>query len=149
MTIEATTPGSAALAAILRILVIVDAIALLFAGIVHLIGASIALGVGVFDEPPILPAGIVESLAGLLFVVAAYAIFARRAWAWAMTLAAHLFAIAGFLLGLYSTRNGTTPFNFYYHRVMLAVFVVGLILVLIPAGQVTLRRGNHMTPDAA
>lgn len=139
---QATVPGRAAVAAILRVLVVFDAVALLFAGIVHLVGASIPLGFATFDEPPILPAGIVESLAGALFVVAAYAIFARQAWAWGMTLAAHLFAIAGFIVGILATLSGTTPFNAIYHRVMLAVFVVGLILLLMPVGRASLRRGR-------
>lgn len=123
----------------LRVLVIFDAVALLFAGIVHLVGAHIPLGAAIFDEPAILPAGIVESSAGLFFVWAAYAVFAGRSSAWTATLVAHLFAIAGFLLGLYSTRLGTTPFNSLYHRVMLVVFVAGLILVLLPAGRAALR----------
>ena len=143
MTIhQVSWPGREAMATILRVLVVFDAVVLLFAGIVHLFGASIALGVGVFDEPPILPAGIVETLAGVLFVIAAYAIVARQTWAWGMTLAAQLFAIAGFVVGILSTLRGTTPFNYDYHRVMLAVFVVGLILVLIPAGQAALRGGR-------
>lgn len=148
MTIlQGTSPARYAVATILRVLVVFDAAVLLFAGIVHLFGASIALGVGVFDEPPILPAGIVESLAGALFVVAAYAIFARQHWAWGMTLAAHLFAIAGFIVGILATLNGTTPFNAVYHRVMLAVFVLGLILVLIPAGRAALRFGSRNRPQ--
>lgn len=122
----------------LRVLVIFDAVALLCAGIVHLVGAHIPLGAAVFDEPPILPAGIVESSAGLLFVWAAYAVFAGRSSAWTATLVAHFFAIAGFLVGIVATRLGTTPFNALYHRVMLAVFVVGLILVLLPAGRAAL-----------
>lgn len=122
----------------LRVLVIFDAAALLFAGIVHLVGAHIPLGAAVFDEPSILPAGIVESSAGLLFVWAAYAVFAGRSSAWIATLVAHLFAIAGFLVGIIATRLGTTPFNTLYHRVMLVVFVAGLILVLLPAGRTAL-----------
>lgn len=142
MTIQGSSPTRAAVATALRVLVVFDAVTLLFAGIVHLFGASIALGIGTFDEPPILPAGIVESLAGVLFVVAAYAIFRRQAWAWGMTIAAHLFAIAGFLVGILATLSGTTPFNSVYHRVMLVIFVIGLILLLIPAGQAALRGGR-------
>ena len=146
MTIQSTSRGRDAVATILRALVIFDAIALLFAGIVHLVGASIPLGAATFAEPPILPAGIVETLAGVLFVVAAYAIFARQSRAWGMTLAAHLFAIAGFIVGILSTLRGTTPFNYYYHRVMLVIFVIGLILVLIPAGRAALRFGSRHRP---
>lgn len=139
MIIQASTPARSAVAAVIRIVVVFDAVALLFAGIVHLVGARISLGGAAFVEPPIIPVGVVESLAGVVFVVAAYALFLRRAWAWAVTLAAHLFAIAGFLLGLWATRLGTTPFNYDYHRVMLAVFVAGLILVLTPPARAALR----------
>lgn len=127
-------------AAILRVLVAFDTLALLFAGIVHLVGARIPLGVAVFVEPPILPAGIVEGLAGLLFLAAAYAVFARTGAAWPLTLAAHLFAIAGFLLGIYSTRGGTTVFNHDYHYTMLVIFLAGLLLLLTPPGRAALRR---------
>jgi hypothetical protein len=111
-----------------------DAVVLLFAGIVHLVGVRIPLGIGVFDEPPILPAGIVESLAGLLFAWATYVALTRVRSAWPAALTAHLFAIAGFVVGIVATLSGTTPFNNMYHRVMLAVFVVGLILLLTPPG---------------
>jgi hypothetical protein len=123
---------------ILDWLIPLDAVALLFAAIVHLVGARIPLGVAVFVEPPILPAGIVEGLAGLLFVLAAYAVFARQRWAWPAALAAHLFAIAGFLLGIWATRLGTTVFNRGYHYVMLVVFVVGLALLLTPGARTQL-----------
>jgi hypothetical protein len=141
--IEATPPTrQTTLGTVIHILVVFDAVALLFAGIVHLVGAHIPLGAVVFDEPPILPAGIVESVAGLIFVWAAYTVFVARARAWTATLVAHLFAITGFLVGIYATRLGTTPFNALYHRVLLAVFVAGLLLVLLPAGRVALERSS-------
>jgi hypothetical protein len=62
-----------------------------------------------------------------------------------MTVGAHLFAIAGFLLGLWATRFGTSPFNYGYHRVMLALFVAGLVLLLLPIGRAALGRGNSPT----
>ena len=126
----------------IRVLAVFDAVALLFAGIVHLVGARIPLGFAVFEEPPIIPAGVVEGLAGVVFVVALFALLASKPWAWRITLAAHLFAIVGFLLGLYATRLGTTPFNYEYHRVMLVVFVVGLILLALPAGRAALAYGG-------
>lgn len=125
--------GAAGMA--LRILIPFDTIALLFAGIVHLTGANIPLGVATFVEPPILPAGIVETLGGLLFVWATYALWQGRASAWAAAMTAHLFSIVGFVVGLISTRLGTTPFNATYHRVMLAVFVIGVILLLLPSAR--------------
>jgi hypothetical protein len=119
----------------LRSLIPFDTVALLFAGIVHLIGARIPLGVAAFIEPRILPAGIVEGAAGLLFALATYALWRERRWAWSAALTAHLFAIAGFLVGVWATRLGTTPFNSVYHYVMLVVFVVGLALLLAPGAR--------------
>lgn len=139
--IGASVPRRTAAVAVLRVLIPFDTIALLFAGIVHLVGAHIPLGVAVFDEPPIIPAGIVEGAAGLIFALATYAVFAGRKWSWRAALTAHLFAIAGFLVGIAATRTGTTPFNHDYHYVMLAVFVVGLVLLLMPGARGAMRRG--------
>jgi hypothetical protein len=81
----------------------------------------------------------VESIAGLLFVWVTYTVFTAKSSAWTSTLAAHLFAIAGFLVGIVATWSGTTPFNALYHRVMLAVFVADLVLAPLPAGRAALR----------
>jgi hypothetical protein len=139
--IGASVPRRTAAVAALRVLIPFDMLALLFAGIVHLVGAHIPLGVAVFDEPPIIPAGIVEGAAGLIFALATYAVLAGRKWSWGAALTAHLFAIAGFLVGIVATRAGTTPFNHDYHYVMLAVFVVGLVLLLMPGARGAMRRG--------
>jgi hypothetical protein len=138
--IQATPGYRLVVGAIVRALMVFDVVALLFAGIVHLVGARIPLGIGVFHEPPILPAGIVESLAGLLFAWATYAACTHGRSAWLAALAAHLFAIAGFAVGIVATLSGTTPFNNVYHRVMLAIFIVGLILLLTPLGREALKR---------
>ncbi len=122
-------PRHGAAVTLFRVLILFDTVALLFAGIVHLVGARIPLGVAIFSEPPIIPAGIVEGAAGLIFALAAYAVLMRRTWTWSAALAAHLFAIAGFLVGLVATRSGTTPFNHVYHYVMLALFALGLLLL--------------------
>ena len=134
-------PRQNAVVGALRAVMPFDTVALLFAGIVHLVGARIPLGVAVFAEPPILPAGIVEGLAGLIFALATYAIFAHLGWTWTVALAAHLFAITGFLVGLFATRNGTTPFNHTYHYVMLLVFTLGLLLLAMPGARTALDSG--------
>ena len=79
----------------------------------------------------------------IVFVAALYATVLSRLWAWPMALAAHLFAIAGFLVGLWATRAGTTPFNYGYHRVMLVVFVAGLVLLLTPPVRAALSFGSR------
>jgi hypothetical protein len=144
---DTNVPLRSVTVAMLRVLIPFDTVALLFAGIVHLVGARIPLGVAVFEEPPIIPAGIVEGLAGLIFALATYALFARRGRAWAGALAAHLFALAGFLLGLWATRGGTTTFNHDYHVVMLAVFVLGLALLVTPGARAALDDGAQIHPS--
>jgi hypothetical protein len=132
-----------AIMAALRALVIFDTAALLFAAALHVQGVHIGLGSAAFDEPQIVPAAIVEGLAGGLFAVAAYTVFTGRRWAWRMTLVAHGFAIMGFLGGIFATRTGTSPFNHIYHVVMLGVFVVGLAALLTPSARGALGRRNR------
>jgi len=141
--IEAGTPRRPVVAAVMSGLVVFDTVALLFAATLHVAGARIPLGSAIFEEPQIVPAAIVEGLAGVIFAVAAYAVFAGRYWAWPMTLFAHIFAILGFLLGIFATRNGTSPFNRVYHLVMLAIFILGLALLLTPITRTALKSGNR------
>lgn len=141
--VETRTPRQPIMVTVFRILAAFDTVALLFAASLHVAGVRIPLGSAVFEEPQIVPAAIVEGLAGLIFAVAAYAIFANKRWAWPMTLFAHGFAILGFVVGIFATRNGTSPFNHVYHYVMLAIFVIGLALLLTPIGRAALGRGNR------
>lgn len=141
--IEADTSRQPVVTAVISGLVVFDTVVLLFAAALHVQGVRIPLGPAVFDEPQIVPAAIVEGLAGVIFAVAAYAMFTDRRRAWLMTLAAHVFAGLGFLLGIFATRNGTSPFNRVYHLVMLAIFIVGLALLLTPTMRAALGRGNR------
>jgi hypothetical protein len=140
---EATPSGNVAIATVIRVLMVFDTIALLFAGIIHFGGVRIPLGFAVFDEPALLPAAVVETLAGLIFLASAFGVFMRRSWAWSSAAFAHAFAILGFVVGIVATRNGTTQFNHTYHLVMLVLFVVGLILLLLPPARASLGRVQH------
>jgi hypothetical protein len=140
--LDTSAPRRSAIVTGFRVLAVFDTVALLIAAALHIQGVRISLGSADFVEPQIVPAAIVEGLAGLIFAVAAYALFTSRRWAWAMTLSAHVFAILGFLLGIWSTRNGTSPFNHDYHLIMLGIFVVGLALLLTPAAHAALRHGG-------
>jgi len=149
METKTTAPGArastlSALGVAVRIVLIFDTVALLFAAALHVDGASIPLGSAVFNEPQIVPAAIVEGLAGVIFAVSAYGSLANRAWAWTSAICAHIFAILGFIVGLIATRNGTSSFNFTYHRVMLVIFVIGLIVLLLPVGRSAL---GHRSPS--
>ena len=134
------TPGRSVVATVLRILVAFDTVALLFAATLHVRGVQIPLGTADFVEPQIVPAAIVEGIAGVLFAVAAYTVYRGKRLAWTMTLVAHVFAILGFLVGIAATRNGTSQFNHIYHFVMLGVFVIGLALLLTPGARMALGR---------
>ncbi len=64
-----------------------------------------------FIEPPLMPAMVVEGLIALGFVVSVVALFTRKPWAWAVTVAAHLFCVgaADVLLALRLPANDTSP----------------------------------------
>jgi hypothetical protein len=131
------------MAVIIRTLMVFDTVALLFAASLHVAGTSIALGSATFDEPQIVPAAIVEGLAGLIFLVSAYGVFAGKSWTWPAALSAHIFAIAGFLVGIVATNGGTSPFNYVYHRVMLVVFLLGLVLLATRSARRALAYGER------
>ncbi len=105
---------------------------------------SVAPGVPLgFSEPRIIPAAIVEGLCGLLLAGSTYAVFARTRLAWGIALAAHLFAIAGVLLGIIALAVGaglSTVANTIYHRVTLGVLVVVLVLLATPTARAALGR---------
>lgn len=143
-----SVPRRTIMVLVFRILTVFDTVALLFAASLHVAGVRIPLGSAVFIEPQIVPAAIVEGLAGVFFAGAAYAVFTGRRWAWSMTLFAHGFAILGFLLGIFSTRNGTSTFNHAYHYVMLAIFVIGLALLLTASARAALGRGSRRVRGA-
>ena len=84
---------------------------------------------------PILPAAIVESLAGLGLAVAVAALLmrVRGTWTWRTALAAQVFALLGVLLGIIVTSLGSGPrsdLNDVYHRVMLLALLASLALTL-------------------
>jgi hypothetical protein len=79
--IETITPRQTAVATVVRVLVVFETVAFLLAALLHL-GARIPVGFAILAADPILPAAIVEGLAGLVFAVGAYAVFTHTTWAW-------------------------------------------------------------------
>ncbi|HEY7126266.1 MAG TPA: hypothetical protein VH540_20145 [Ktedonobacterales bacterium] len=121
---------------LISLLMAAEAVTFLLAALLHL---GIPLG---FSEPRILPATIVEGLCGLFLAASAYAVLARKTWAWRAALAAHLFSVAGVLLGITALALapglGTTV-NTIYHRVILAALVAGLALLMTRGVKAALR----------
>ncbi len=140
--IETTTRRWTTVVTVISALIVVEAITFLLATLLHL-GIPIPLG---FSEPRIILAAIVEGLCALLLSLSAYAVFARKTWAWRVAIAAHAFAVAGVLLGITALalgRGPSTEANTIYHRVMLVVLVVVLAGLSTPGARAALGRSNQ------
>jgi len=126
----------------IRVLVVFDAATFVLAAMLHL-GVRVPLGFAVLAEPRIIPASIVEGLCGLFLAVSVYALLNRQSWGWLITTAAHVFALAGVLLGMFSLAIGFGPrteLNDIYHRLMLLLLIIGLVLLLTPIARSSLGR---------
>jgi hypothetical protein len=107
------------------------------------VGVEIPLGFADLDEPRRPFAVIVEGAAGTVLAVGAFAVLARKAWAWAAVTGAHAVALAGVLWGMVAVAAGRGPhtqLNDSYHRVMVVLLVATLILLLTPLGRRSLGR---------
>ena len=93
---EIKTDRGTTVVTVISVLMVLEAITFLVAALLHL-GIQLPLG---FSEPQIIPATIVEGLCGIFLAVSAYAVIARKTWAWGGAIAAHVFAVAGVLLGI-------------------------------------------------
>jgi hypothetical protein len=120
------------MAALIRALVVVNGVTFLLFAISHA-GVAVPLGFVTLAEPRIVPAMIAEGLCGFAFVISALALFTHRSWAAPVTLAAHLFALAGVFLGMAALAAGRGPrtiTNDIYHRVMVVVLLFGITLCI-------------------
>jgi hypothetical protein len=137
--IDTTTHRWSTVVTVISVLIVGEAITFLLAALLHL-GVELPLG---FTEPQIIPAAIVEGLCGLFLAVSAYGVIARTSWAWVVALAAHVFAAAGVLLGITALALGAGPSteaNTIYHRVILGVLIVVVVLLVTPGVRTTLLR---------
>ncbi len=127
---------------VISVLMVVEAVTFLLAALLHL-GIQFPLG---FSEPQIIPATIVEGLCGIFLAMGAYALVAHKSWAWTAALAAHIFAVAGVLLGITALALGAGPSteaNTIYHRTILVVLVVVLALLATPGARAALGRSHR------
>jgi len=125
--IESTTHRWSSGVTVISVLIVVETVTFLLAALLHT-GVQFPLGI---SQPRIIPATIVEGLCGLFLAVSAYAVFARKTWAWRVAIGAHAFAVVGVLLGIFvTTRNpGSDEANTIYHWVILVVLVAVLALL--------------------
>ena len=139
---ETTTRRWTTVVMVINVLIVGEATTFLLATLLHL-GIPVPLG---FTQPQIIPAAIVEGLCGIFLAVSAYAVFAHKTWAWRVALAAHVFAVAGVLLGILATIRssaGGEP-NFIYHRGILGVLIVVLVLLATPPARAALGRSHRV-----
>jgi hypothetical protein len=117
--------------------------------LLHL-GVQIPLGFAVLDEPLRPFAVIVEGVAGIALALGAFAVFARKTWAWAAVTQAHALALAGVLWGIVAVaarRGPHTQLNDTYHRVMVVLLATGLILLLTSLGRRSLGWDRGSSPQ--
>jgi hypothetical membrane protein len=115
-----------------------EAVTFLFAALLHT-GIPI-LGL---PEAVIIPATIAEGLIGCVLMYSAYAIWSSKTWAWKMAVVAHIFGIAGVLLGmtiLAFGRGPQTELNYIYHRVILLVLISVFLFLLVPTVKTIIAR---------
>ena len=134
---ESTTHRSSLVVTVISVLMVGETITFLLAALSHM-GVQLPPG---FSEPRIIPAAIVEGLCGVFLAVATYGVFVRKTWAWGVALAAHIFAVAGVLLGITALALGlgpSTETNTIYHRVILAVLLIVLVGLSTPGARAVL-----------
>jgi len=119
-------------------LMLANAALFLFGAVQH---AGIAIGP--FREPSILPASIVETIYALALIGGLMAAGAGSRWAWGAALAGNLVAIGGVIVGMVALAIGAGPrtaSNDWYHRFMLALAGAAIVMLLMPAGRLAVRR---------
>src|SRR5215467_2028538 len=89
--IESNMRGQSAVLTAIRVLVVFEAVTFILAASLHL-GVTLPIGLA---EPRILPAAVVEGLAGLVCAGSAVAVFTRRPSAWYAAVASNVFALFG------------------------------------------------------
>jgi hypothetical protein len=136
------TPGrQATLAVSLGAVAAIEGVVFLIAGLSHT-----GMRILPFDEPRIVDATVVEGLCGVLLVGSAVSVFARAAWAWLALVIAHAFTLVGVIVGIAAIAAGLGPhsvFNDGFHRVMVVVLPIVLIMLVTPPVRVALRNWSE------
>ncbi|HLX39665.1 MAG TPA: hypothetical protein VKR42_03995 [Ktedonobacteraceae bacterium] len=137
--IETSTRRWTTIVKVISVLIVAETASFLLASLLHM---GIQLG---FSEPPNSAAAIVEGLCGIFLAVSTYAVFARKTWACGVAIAAHIFAIMGVLLGILATSSNPSydEVNTIYHRVILTILMIVLILLVTPGTRAILGRSNQ------
>jgi peptidoglycan/LPS O-acetylase OafA/YrhL len=122
----------------LAALMALEAISLAVMSFLHLIGK-------LDGSPPFDPtrAGVAEAAIGVVLLFGALAIRRRARHAWGIALAANIFAVVGFAVGLTRTTQGGGAIDIAYHVLVLPLLVLALAVLLRPRHRDTPRSDDR------
>lgn len=129
----------------LVVLVVFNTVTFLLGAVLH-IPVEVPLGFTTLREPQIIPATIVEGLAGLLFAFAGPAMATRQTWQRGALIVAHVFSLVGVFVGITALALGggeATTLNTAYHWLMVVLLTAGLVLLFTPSGRALARRDTR------
>jgi nicotinamide riboside transporter PnuC len=86
-------------------------------------------------------AGIAEALVGAVLLVGAVGLWRRWTHGWAVVVAANIFAVVGFVIGLTRTFQGGSAIDVGYHVTVLPL----LVLTLLVLGRGSIPKAEHAT----
>jgi hypothetical protein len=112
---------------LLGLVMILNAALFVFGAVQH---AGVAIGP--FHEPYIIHATIVETICALALLCGALAVLGQFNASWGVAITGNLIALGGVLLGMVALAMGAGPrtaSNDLYHRIMLVLIAVGLIIL--------------------
>jgi hypothetical protein len=130
----------------LRLLIVavvwIACVAFLLSGFLHT-GQRLPFLPEFFHDSSIIGAPEVEGACGIILGVAALLISIRHRGAWGATVIAVAVSIAADIIGMIFIAMGRgpdSPFNFWFHRIGVAILVVVLVVLLTNPGKVALHR---------
>jgi hypothetical protein len=103
------------------------------------------VAIGSFREPVIIPATIVELFCALALTWGVVSMLKGSLRAWRTVMLGNLIAIAGVTVGMVALAVGAGPrtaSNDLYHRIMLALATLSLIILFVPATRTALGRAR-------
>jgi len=101
------------------------------------------VAIGSLHEPVILSASVVELFSALALSWGAAAILKQSPKAWRAAFIGNLVPVIGVAIGMAALAAGVGPrtaTNDLYHKIMLALAAASLVILVVPAGRMTLSR---------
>jgi hypothetical protein len=109
------------------------------------LGAALHLGIPMpapFVEARSLPSAVLETVSGVLLVIAALAVIARDRRSWKLAVAAHVAGVASIAFGI-AVGGGSPAAQSGHHPTMLLVLIVALIALSMPLCRHALENGRR------